>query len=106
MKTDIKTQMAAVPAETTLAELEAKYPLAAARGSDAGVESETTTTCETCGGYGWHPNFDGHGTEIGTPQCETCDGTGRVEKAKPQPNASNSATGDRGASPAKADGKA
>jgi len=35
MKTDIKTQMAAEPAEKMLTELEAKYPLAAARGSDA-----------------------------------------------------------------------
>ncbi len=63
-------------------------------GSAAGVESgDNTVTCERCGGQGWYPAFDGHGNETHQEQCEACYGTGRVEKAKPQPNAEVSEPG-------------
>ena len=62
--------------------------LASATGSGAGVESgDITVICERCGGQGWYPWFDGLGRETHQEQCESCYGTGRVEKAKPQPNA-------------------
>ena len=61
--------------------------LASATGSGAGVESgDITVICERCGGQGWYPWFDGLGRETHQEQCEACYGTGRVEKAKPQPN--------------------
>lgn len=51
-----------------------------ARGSAAGVESEV---CATCRGRKLiiPMGYQGEPTD-----CPTCDGTGRVEKAKPQPN--------------------
>lgn len=60
----------------------AQAVLAAARGSDAGVESETCSDCDR----GYVPAWDGEGNEIGEQPCQRCGGTGSIEKAKPQPN--------------------
>ena len=56
--------------------------LAPARGSDAGVESESCGECM----YGRVPTWDGEGNETGDEPCQRCDGTGRVMITKPQPN--------------------
>ena len=55
--------------------------LAPARGSAAGVESEI---CPNCKGVGKVEKTNGWLLFMG--KCRTCDGTGRVKEAKPQPN--------------------
>ena len=51
-------------------------------GSAAVIESETQP-CERCGGEGY---FYAHSKAHFAVNCENCGGTGRVKKAKPQPN--------------------
>ena len=87
--------------------LSAPSELSSARCSDAGVESEVCSSCDGYGSISYNPNLNPNAfPATASAKCTHCGGTGRVEQAKPQPNASNSATGDRGASPANADGKA
>lgn len=63
-------------------EAEREAVLAAPHGSAAEVESEVCPECDGQGWWGCHNQISQH-IQI---QCETCYGTGRVEKAKPQPN--------------------
>ena len=61
--------------------------LAPATCSGAVVESEDNTViCERCNGNGWTVGRNEYEWETFQEQCETCYGTGRIEKAKPQPN--------------------
>lgn len=61
--------------------------LGAAHGSAAGVESEACEYCEGVGSISYNPNLNPNAfPATATAKCRHCDGTGSVEKAKPQPN--------------------
>jgi DnaJ-class molecular chaperone len=63
-------------------------PFAALAGSAAEVESEVCSSCEGYGSISYNPNLNPNAFPATTSaKCTHCGGTGRVEQAKPQPNA-------------------
>jgi|APGre2960657373_1045057.scaffolds.fasta_scaffold124006_2 DnaJ-class molecular chaperone len=63
-------------------------PFGAAHGSAAEVESEVCSSCEGYGSISYNPNLNPNAfPATASAKCTHCGGTGRVEQAKPQPNA-------------------
>lgn len=67
--------------------LTSEATFAAADGSAAEVESGVCSSCEGYGSITYNPNLNPNAfPAMASAKCTYCSGTGRVEKAKPQPN--------------------